>query len=66
MAITDIIITALEVAFGGFIIWGFWNEEKVVEFEDRILSKMGFKVKKSRCAKITKFENSNRQSKGCI
>lgn len=66
MSLTAILVTLAEVTFGGLIIWGFWNEEKVVALEDRILAKMGFKVKTRRSAKITRFDPSCRNNKRCI
>ena len=66
MTVTDILITLAEIAFGGFIIWGFWHEEKVVEFEDRLFAKLGFKVKKHHTAKITKFNSKSNRNKNCI
>lgn len=66
MSLSAILITLAEVAFGGLIIWGFWNEEKVVALEDRILAKMGFKIKSGRTAKITRFDPSCRSNKHCI
>lgn len=66
MSLTAILVTLAEVAFGGLIIWGFWNEEKVVALEDRILAKMGFKIRKKHSAKITRFDPNCRSSKHCI
>ena len=32
-----IIATLVECAVGGFIIWGLFNEDKLVDFEDRLV-----------------------------
>ncbi len=34
------IITMLEFGVAGFIIWGLFNEDKLVAFEDRIFAKI--------------------------
>ena len=36
MSFTMILTTILEWAVGLFIIWGFFNEEKLIGFEDRV------------------------------
>ena len=66
MSLSALLITLAEISFGGFIIWGFWNEEKVIAFEDRLLSRLGFKVKKKHSAKITRFSPNCNQNKNCI
>ncbi len=35
-----IISTIFEIAFGGFIIWGIFNEKKLVAFEEHIMKKL--------------------------
>lgn len=66
MSLSAILITLIEFAVGGFIIWGFWNEEKVIKFEDRLLRRLGFNVKKRHSAKITRFESGYRKNKHCV
>lgn len=66
MSLSAILITLCEFAVGGFIIWGFWNEEKVIKFEDRLLRRLGFNVKKRHSAKITRFEPDYRKNKHCV
>lgn len=66
MSLSGILVTLAEVVFGGIIIWGFWHEEKFVEFEDKIFKKMGFNVRKKRSAKITRFDSSYKRNKHCI
>lgn len=68
MSITFSLLTILEVALGIFFIWGFWNEEKLVEFEDKIFAKIGIRRRKKHTAKITRFtggSNPNRD-RNCI
>lgn len=36
MNIGFIVSTILEVLFGGFIVWGIFNEDILIRFEDRI------------------------------
>lgn len=51
------IISVVEVLVAAFIIWGLFNEEKFVKFEEKIFSKL-FAGKKDSC-KIHSFsENS--------
>ena len=63
-----IISTIIESLIAFFIIWGYWNEEKVIEFEDRIIAKFKGNIQKQTSAKITAFNsyNSSRQNKNCI
>lgn len=50
MSLSFTLLTIVEVVFGLFLIWGFWHEEKVVEFEDKIFAKMGItRRKKTYC-----------------
>lgn len=39
-----IISTIFEIALGGFIIWGIFNEKKLVAFEERIMRKLKKRV----------------------
>lgn len=66
MSLSAILITIAEVAFGSFIIWGFWHEDKVIKFEDYILAKMGVKTRKNNSVKITRFDPNYRNNKHCI
>ena len=66
MSLSAILITIAEFAVGGFIIWGFWNEEKVIKFEDRLLRRLGFNVKKRHSAKITRFNPNYGKNKHCV
>ncbi len=40
MNITFIISTIFEIALGSFIIWGIFNEQKLVAFEERMFLKI--------------------------
>ena len=46
MSTPHLIQTIIEIAFGVFFIWGFWNEEKLANFEDKIIAK--WKARKSK------------------
>lgn len=52
MTFTNVLLTIAEFAVGGFIIWGFFNEEKFVRFESRIAARLqrAFKRRASRSA----------------
>ncbi len=39
MEIRFIISSIFEITFGGFIIWGIFNEDKLVAFEERLRRK---------------------------
>ena len=62
------LLTLFEVALGVFFIWGFWNEEKLVDFEDKFFAKMGISRRQKHTAKITRFSNCDCQSRdrNCI
>ncbi len=66
MTLSNILLTLFEISFGGLIIWGFWHEEKVIKFEDKILAKLGFKINRKHSAKITQFKPGRSQRKNCI
>jgi len=68
MTISFSLVTLLEVALGIFFIWGFWNEEKLADFEDKIFAKIGIHRRKKHAAKITKFTNGNcpNRDRNCI
>lgn len=68
MSVTFSLLTIFEVVLGIFFIWGFWNEEKLADFEDKIFAKMGIKRHKKHTAKITNFSASNCSNHGrnCI
>ena len=55
MSATFSLLTIIEVALGIFFIWGFWNEEKLADFEDKLFAKMGIHRAKKHTAKITNF-----------
>jgi hypothetical protein len=68
MSISFSLLTILEVALGIFFIWGFWNEEKLADFEDKLLAKIGIVRCKKHTAKITDFTTANCSKRGrhCI
>ena len=68
MSVSFSLLTILEVSLGIFFIWGFWNEEKLADFEDKIFAKMGISRYKKHTAKITSFSNANCSKRGrnCI
>lgn len=39
-----VFITVLQFAVAAFIIWGLFNEHKLVDFEDRLIAKIKFRV----------------------
>ncbi len=59
MSLVFVLSTLVEVALGLFIIWGFWNEEKVVKFEDKILARLGFSVNRKHKATVIPFKKSD-------
>ena len=68
MGISFSLITILEVALGVFFIWGFWNEDKLADFEEKLFSKMGIRRRKKHTAKITRFSNgtNTNRDRNCI
>ncbi len=68
MSVSFTLITIAEVSFGLFLIWGFWHEDKMVEFEDKLFAKLGIKRRKKHTAKIIRFSpnNSPHREKNCI
>lgn len=46
MTFTNVLWTIIEFAAGGFIIWGFFNEEKFVRFERRLFARLRRKAAK--------------------
>lgn len=40
MNIGFVISTLFEIALGSFIIWGYFNEQKLVAFEDKLFLKL--------------------------
>jgi len=58
MSLGFTLLTLAEVAVGLFIVWGFWNEEKMVEFEDRFFARLGISRCKKTTAKITRFDSA--------
>lgn len=49
MTFTNVLWTIIEFAAGGFIIWGFFNEEKFVRFERRLFARLRRKSAKRSC-----------------
>lgn len=67
MSFGFIVATTLEVLVGLFIIWGFWHEDKVIAFEDRLLARLGLPRRRRRSAKITQFDsNHSHRERNCI
>ncbi len=68
MSTTFSLLTIIEVALGIFFIWGFWNEDKVADFEDKIFAKMGIVRRKKHTAKITRFSagSPSKSDRNCI
>lgn len=68
MGISFTLLTIFEVALGVFFIWGFWNEEKLADFEDKLFEKMGIRRHKRSRAKITPFSEgaSPSRDRNCI
>lgn len=62
------LLTIFEVALGIFFIWGFWNEEKLADLEDKLFKKMGIRRNKRSRAKITRFCNGTTptRDRNCI
>lgn len=68
MSVSFTLLTIVEVLVGLFLIWGFWNEEKMVKFEDKLFAKMGIKRRQKQTAKITRFptNDSPNSHRNCI
>lgn len=68
MSLSFTLLTIAEFACGLFLIWGFWHEEKIVEFEDKIFAKMGITRHKNHTAEITPFPTGEKTCRGknCI
>ena len=68
MSTTFSLLTIIEVALGIFFMWGFWNEDKVADFEDKIFAKMGIVRRKKHTAKITRFSagSPSESDRNCI
>lgn len=63
MNINFIISTVFEFSMGGFIIWGIFNEQKLVDFEDRFCRKVKEQIKKrkkSPRAKVIRFDDNTK------
>lgn len=52
MTTSMIITTVIECAVGAFIIWGLFNEDKLVDFEDHIADTVKAAVRGKRADKI--------------
>lgn len=48
MSLSYTLSTIIEIAVGGFIIWGFFNEGKIAAFEQKIFSKIKARLAKPR------------------
>ena len=68
MSLSFTLLTIAEVLVGLFLIWGFWNEQKVVEFEDKLFAKLGIARRQKKPAKITQFnaKGTTPYNKNCI
>ncbi len=68
MGISFTLLTILEVALGVFFIWGFWNEEKLADLEEKLFEKLGVRRHKRSKAKITRFSNGTTptRDRNCI
>ena len=68
MGISFTLLTIFEVALGVFFIWGFWNEEKLADLEDKLFEKLGIHRSKRSRAKITPFRDGTSPSRdrNCI
>ena len=68
MSVSFTLVTILEVVLGIFFIWGFWNEEKLADLEDKLFKKMGIRRRKRSKAKITRFSNgpASARDRNCI
>lgn len=60
-----ILQTVIEFAIAGFIIWGLFNESKLVDFEDKIIDKIKRRVRASRKTNIYTRESATRNNKNC-
>ena len=59
-----ILQTVIEFAIAGFIIWGLFNENKLVDFEDKIIDKIKAR-RASNKANVYTREPSVRENKHC-
>lgn len=68
MSLTFTLLTVAELLVGLFLIWGFWHEDKMVAFEDRLFERLGIARHKKSTAKITRFDSAaqSRPGKRCI
>ena len=57
--------TVIEFAIAGFIIWGLFNESKLVDFEDKIIFKIKRKIRASKKANVYHREAPINNSKNC-
>ena len=57
--------TVIEFAIAGFIIWGLFNESKLVCFEDKIIDKIKKRFHASRKTNIYTREASTHNNKNC-
>ena len=60
-----ILQTVIEFAIAGFIIWGLFNESKLVDFEDKIIDRIKARVRASHKTNIYTRESSVRNNKNC-
>lgn len=67
MSVSSYLITIAEALTGAFIIWGFWNESRLIKFEEKLLARFGYHRSHARKAKITSFKSKGAQNtKGCV
>lgn len=68
MSLSFTLLTIMEIIVGLFLIWGFWHEDRMVAFEDRLFAKLGIARQKKAPAKITRFPSAPQSHRGerCI
>lgn len=54
-----ILQTVLEFAAAGFIIWGLFHEDKLVDFEDRIIEKIKKKSAAKKKSRVYRHSSDN-------
>ena len=60
-----ILQTVLEFAVAAFIIWALFNEEKLVDFEEKIISKLKARVRSERKNNTYHRQSSVTNGKNC-
>lgn len=56
--------TVIEFAIAGFIIWGLFNESKLVDFEDRIIAKIKRNIRRKK-ANVYQRQSASHNNKYC-